>query len=156
MEQDFEIAPFTLKEYDEAFALWSRTPGMGLSAADQREPIATFLERNPGLSFAGRIGGTLVGTALCGSDGRRGYLYHLAVDQGQRRRGLGTRLASACLLALASAGIEKCHLFLISGNELGAAFWSALGWTKRDDIIVFSKNLELDGGSVARERSRRH
>jgi ribosomal protein S18 acetylase RimI-like enzyme len=141
MEEAFEIAPFTMKDYDEAFALWSRTPGMGITASDQRAPMALFLERNPALSFVARSGELLVGTALSGSDGRRGYLYHLAIDQEQRRKGLGARLTEVCLAALSEAGIEKCHLFLIAGNELGAAFWSAVGWVKRDDIIVYSKNL---------------
>lgn len=141
MSEMFDIVPFTIGEYDEAIALWSRTPGMGLSSADGREQIARFLERNSGLSFAARAGGKLIGTALAGSDGRRGYLYHIAVDQERRRGGVGARLASACLGALAASGIEKCHLFLITGNELGAAFWSAVGWTRRDDIVVYSKNL---------------
>ncbi|HUW39877.1 MAG TPA: GNAT family N-acetyltransferase [Rectinemataceae bacterium] len=156
MEEQFEILPFTLGDYEEAFALWSRTPGMGLTGADRREPIASFLERNPGLSFAAKLGGELVGTALCGSDGRRGYLYHLAVDPKLRRKGLGARLASACLEALAVAGIEKCHLFLITGNELGAAFWSAVGWARRDDIIVYSRNLESAGLPSEGERIAGH
>ncbi|MGO8693722.1 MAG: GNAT family N-acetyltransferase [Rectinemataceae bacterium] len=139
MEQTSQITAFSMRDYDEAFSLWSRTPGMSVTASDRRGPIALFLERNPGLSFAARLDSLLVGTALCGSDGRRGYLYHLAVDSGQRRRGLGTRLVDACLGALAAAGIEKCHLFLMHGNELGAAFWSAAGWARRDDLIVYSK-----------------
>jgi ribosomal protein S18 acetylase RimI-like enzyme len=131
--------PFAYDDYDDALALWERTPGIGLSTADGRAAIASFLEANPGLSFAAKEGGVVIGTALCGSDGRRGYLYHLAVEAGHCRRGIGKTLAGRCLETLKSRGIEKCHLFVLDGNDGGTAFWSGIGWARRGDIIVFSK-----------------
>lgn len=136
------ITPFCIEDYEEARSFWERTPGMGLSAADERERIAAFLERNPGLSFVARSDtGVLVGTILCGSDARRGYIYHLAVDPSRRRTGIGTALVDAGLSALAAVGIDKCHLMVIVGNELGASFWRDKGWTFREDILLFSKEL---------------
>lgn len=134
------IEPFDMTYYDEAVALWKRTPGMGLSAADEREPMASFLVRNPGLSFTAWSGSALVGTILCGTDGRRGFLYHLAVDSAYRRRGVGSRLVGRSLAALKAAGIDKCHLFVITENASGAAFWNQAGWTLRTDILTYSKN----------------
>ena len=113
---------------------------MGLSPADGVTGIERFLERNPALSFVARSEGRLLATCLCGQDGRRGYLYHLAVDESFRRLGLGKELAARCLRGLRATGIEKCHLMLIAGNELGASFWKDTGWTRRDDIVIFSKN----------------
>jgi ribosomal protein S18 acetylase RimI-like enzyme len=153
--EDLIISPFLDEDYDDAIALWEKTPGMGLSAADERGRISAFLNRNPGLSFAARAAdrrsaaggpkggekGRLVGTVLGGTDGRRGYLYHLAVDPEYRRLGLGSGLASRCLGAFKAAGLDKCHLMLINGNVLGESFWKALGWTLREDILLFSKNL---------------
>jgi ribosomal protein S18 acetylase RimI-like enzyme len=136
-----EKRPFGMADYEAALALWKRCPGVGLSSADESGPIGAFLERNSGLSFAAWAGGSLVGTSLCGSDGRRGYLYHVAVDPGYRRRGIGALLASASLGALAETGVMKCHLFVLADNESGAAFWRAAGWTPRGDIAVFSKTV---------------
>jgi N-acetylglutamate synthase len=148
MEESMEVVirEFEEADYDEAVALWKRTPGMGISAADSRERIGAFLQCNPGLCFAARrpVGagsaGELVGTILCGSDTRRGYIYHLAVDASMQRQGLGTRLVEAALAALRLQGVDKCHLMVLSGNELGAAFWRGRGWTLREDILLFSKN----------------
>jgi ribosomal protein S18 acetylase RimI-like enzyme len=137
---DESIEAFGMDCYDEAISLWTRTPGMGLSPADDRKPMTVFLKRNPGLSFAAWSGSTLVGTILCGTDGRRGFLYHLAVDSAYRRRGLGTRLVSRSLSALKTSGIDKCHLFVIAENASGAAFWEAAGWILRKDILTYSKN----------------
>jgi N-acetylglutamate synthase len=136
-----ELRAFGMADYGDALALWKRCPGVGLSPADEPGPLGAFLVRNPGLSFAAWEGGRLVGTSLCGSDGRRGYLYHVAVDPACRRRGIGALLASASLDSLAATGVMKCHLFVLADNESGAAFWRAAGWTPRGDIAVFSKGL---------------
>jgi N-acetylglutamate synthase len=142
--EGIELRAFILNDYEAALALWNACPGIGLSSADERGAIATFLARNAGLSFAAWRGTELVGTSLCGSDGRRGYLYHLAVKPQQRRQGVGAALASASLEALAGTGIRKCHLFVLADNEAGAAFWLAAGWTPRGDIAVYSKNLQRE------------
>lgn len=138
-----EIREFRAADYDDAIALWKRTPGMGLSEADSRERITAFMARNPGLSFVAEDGAArgIVGTILCGSDTRRGYLYHLAVDPELRRQGLGTRLADAAMAALKAQGVEKAHLMVIAGNGLGTAFWKAAGWTYREDIDLYSKSV---------------
>ena len=140
---EIEIRGFRPADYDAAIALWKRTPGMGISEADSRERITAFIARNPGLSFVAvdTSGAGLVGTILCGSDTRRGYLYHLAVDTTIRRQGLGTRLADAAMAALRAQGVEKAHLMVIGGNELGTAFWKAAGWTYREDIDLYSKGV---------------
>jgi N-acetylglutamate synthase len=139
--EGIELKDFSPSAYCDAIDLWKRCPGVGLSSADEREALSLFLGKNPGLSFSAWVGGILAGTSLCGSDGRRGYLYHVAVDPAYRLRGIGSRLAAASLEALAATGIRKCHLFVLSDNESGAAFWRAAGWTPRGDIAVFSKNV---------------
>ncbi len=134
----YQISEMTAADYDEAYALWQRCPGIGLSDADSRCAIERFLERNHGLCFIARMGEQLVGTVLCGSDGRRGYLYHLAVDPSARRQGVGQALVESSLAALKAAGIQKCHIMVFSDNELGLAFWQASGWKKRGDIAILS------------------
>jgi ribosomal protein S18 acetylase RimI-like enzyme len=125
-------------DYDAAFALWKATPGVGLSAADEREPIFRFLERNPGMSFIAESGGRLVGTILCGHDGRRGLIHHLVVAEEHRRRGLAMQLLHAGLQALCSAGIDKCHVLVFRDNEPGAAFWRAARASLREELALFS------------------
>lgn len=89
-----KIREMFITDYDAALALWHRCAGMGLSDADELVPLSHFLERNPGLNFIALDGESLVGTVLCGTDGRRGYLYHLAVDPLYRRRGIGRELVA--------------------------------------------------------------
>ncbi len=92
-DSDVQYAPMTVADYEAVSALWRVTPGLGLGASDAREPIGRYLERNPGSSFVARIAGEVVGAVLCGHDGRRGYLHHLAVAVRCRGRGVGRQPA---------------------------------------------------------------
>jgi N-acetylglutamate synthase len=128
--------------YEGVFALWQQCEGVGLSEADSRESVQAYLSRNPGMSFIATDDGAVVGAVLCGHDGRRGYLHHLAVHPQARRRSLGRRLVEQCLRALQQAGIEKSHIFIFNQNEGGIAFWKSVGWTPRSDISIMSKTIE--------------
>jgi ribosomal protein S18 acetylase RimI-like enzyme len=131
------VLPFEIWHHDRALALWQRTPGVGLSPADERAPIARFLERNPGLSFVVEDDGELAGTVLCGHDGRRGLIHHLVVDARLRRRGLGERLLGAALDGLHRHGIAKAHLLVFNDNEDGLAFWRRQA-VERVELALFS------------------
>ena len=139
---DIDIIPFIFKNYDEVLSLWQRCDGIGLSDADSRQHIRKYLERNPELSFIAKGQGRIVGAALCGHDGRRGYLHHLAVLPEFRRRGIGKRLADRCLRALQEAGIQKCHLFVFKNNDKGLQFWESIGWTPRINLSIVSANID--------------
>ncbi len=139
---NIEIAPLTIAAYDDVLALWRQCDGIGLSKADSRENIQAYLQRNPGMSFLATADGAVVGAVLCGHDGRRGYLHHLAVHPRFRRRGIGRQLVDRCLRALQQSGIQKCHLFIFNRNRDGIAFWKDVGWAPRNDISVISKSLE--------------
>jgi len=136
------ISPLTIELHDAVIALWQKCEGVGLSEADSREGIKSYLERNPGMSFVATIDGAVVGALLAGHDGRRGYIHHLGVHPDHRRKGLGRLLVKKCLAVLGAAGIRKCHLFIFNDNEGGIAFWKSLGWTHRSDIRVASRMIE--------------
>ncbi|HHB91040.1 MAG TPA: GNAT family N-acetyltransferase [Anaerolineae bacterium] len=138
MNDTITIQPMTMADYEEAMALWRRSEGIGLRPADAAEHLARFLDRNPGLSFVARSETGLVGTALCGHDGRRGYLHHLAVDRAWRGQGIGRALVEEILAALKAIGINKCHLFVMKENQPAIDFWQHIGWELRKDIVVMS------------------
>ncbi|HUJ43926.1 MAG TPA: GNAT family N-acetyltransferase [Opitutaceae bacterium] len=138
---DWQLRPMTLADYDAVIALWRASEGIGLSAADERDAIAAYLERNPGMSFVAVATGHVVGAVLGGHDGRRGYLHHLAVAPASRHRGIGRALVEASLVRLKAAGMQKCNLFLYHGNVAGRAFWEKHGWSAREDLVLVQKPL---------------
>ncbi|MBR6186244.1 MAG: GNAT family N-acetyltransferase [Clostridia bacterium] len=132
----------TIKDYDSVWALWMSSKNMGFNDRDDsREGIAKLLERNPGLSFVAMDGDTLAGVILSGQDGRRGYIYHLAVRASYRRQGVGTKLVELCLDALKKEGIHKAALLVFHRNEAGNAFWERQGFSVREDIAYRNRLL---------------
>jgi ribosomal protein S18 acetylase RimI-like enzyme len=133
-----DIREMTIQDYDAVIGLLTATSGVRLREADSHEATSRYLERNPGLSFVAIVDGDIAGCVMCGHDGRRGYLQHLAVSQKQRRLGIGSALVEACLTKLESLGILKTHIDVLVENQQAHDFWRRRGWQKRDDIFRFS------------------
>ena len=119
---------FLIEDYDAALHLWQRVEGLEVAEGDEREGVAQFVVRNPGLSRVAIDGSTLVGVVMCGHDGRRGHIYHLAVDPAYRRYGLGKRLVQECLDGLRRAGVVRAIILVADYNLGGAEFWKRAGW----------------------------
>jgi putative acetyltransferase len=125
------IRAFAAADTPRARELWERTEGIGLNESDTDAAIASFLARNPGLSaVATGADGELLGAVLCGHDGRRGFLHHLAVARAHRRTGLGRRLVEFCFAGLAAEGIPRCNVFVYEDNGEGTKFWLHNGWVE--------------------------
>jgi N-acetylglutamate synthase len=131
----------TIRDYPEVIDLWRNTTGVGLSSADTSEAISAYLARNPGHSLVARDDAQLIGAVLCGHDGRRGYMHHLAVRPDYRRQRIGQTLVEHCLERLKAIGIDKCHIFVYTANQDGQAFWEKTGWVIRTNLVLMSRDL---------------
>jgi len=138
------IESMTLEHHAEAYALWERAEGVGVSESDEYEPIGRYLERNPGLSCVALEGERVVGVVLAGHDGRRGAIWHLVVRESHRRRGIGRRLMTTCQETLRRAGIPRSYLFIVDGNDTGRRFWESLGWQARPELVPMSCDHTAD------------
>jgi len=136
---EIKIRKMGIGDYDSVIYLWKNTEGIGLSEADTKDNILQFLLRNPRLSFVADKDNEIIGAVLCGNDGRRGYVHHLAVKKEYQFKGLGKAMIQNCLKKLSSIGIGKCHLFVFRENEDGIKFWDHTGWHTRVDLRVMSK-----------------
>ena len=141
MTAGIEIRPMTAADYDGVVDLWRRSEGVGLGVSDTREGIGAYLARNPDLSQVAVSQDRIVGAVLCGHDGRRGLLYHLAVDHGFRGLGLGRCMAQKALSLLRERGVQKAYIMVFQNNRKGRAFWEACGWERRGDLIPMSVSL---------------
>jgi ribosomal protein S18 acetylase RimI-like enzyme len=144
------IRPMLETDLPAVLALWQRTEGVGLNESDTPARLTAYLRRNPGLSFVASdtLTGSLLGAVLCGNDGRRGYLHHLAIAAEARRQGIGKSLVQACLQRLSDLDIAKCNIFVYADNVAGQAFWKKLGWLGREDLLVMQATVfrrETDG-----------
>ena len=135
------IRPMTIADYDAVYALWNACLASARDIDDSPEAIERFLRRNPGLSVVAMEGDEITGSILCGQDGRRGYLYHVAVDAAHRRGGVGHAMVGFCLAALRAENIYRCALIAFTSNNTGNAFWEAMGFDRRGEIHFREKTL---------------
>ena len=136
------IRLMTPEDLPEVIRFWQEMEGIGLSESDSVPAVTAYLQRNPELSFVIRNEQEqVIGAVLCGHDGRRGYLHHLAVARDYRRMGIGRALVEKCLSSLQVLNILKCNLFLFSNNSSGQAFWREMGWRGRGDLRLMQKVL---------------
>ena len=144
MEQ-IQILPMREADYDDVRALWMTIRGFGIRALDDsREDVVRFIRRNPTTSVVARTEeGRIVGSILCGSDGRQGALYHVCVAREYRRRGIGTRMVGYCMERLREMGINKVALIAFATNDVGNAFWRQIGW-KQTDVNYYEFVLNKD------------
>ena len=135
---EINIVPMKPEDYDDVRALWLTIRGFGIRALDDsREDIERFIRRNPTTSVVAKAGNRIIGTILCGSDGRQGALYHVCVAKEYRRRGIGTHMVGFCMHQLKAMGINKVALIAFTTNEAGNAFWNKIGWTKKTNVNYY-------------------
>lgn len=122
-------------DYEKVYSLWQQIEGFALrSIDDSKEGVEKFLKRNPNTSVVAVVDNEIVGSVLCGHDGRTGYLYHVCVRKDMRRKGVGKAMVVRAMNQLVEEGINKVSLLAFVTNEGGNAFWKQVGWKKRDDV----------------------
>ena len=132
------IRNMTIEDYDGVYELWMSIKGFAIrSIDDSREGVERFLLRNPESSVVAVKDGKIVGSILCGHDGRRGCLYHVCVHENYRMQGIGKSMVVYCMNALEKEHISKVSLIAFTRNDIGNAFWKEIGWTKREDLNYY-------------------
>ena len=136
------IRQMTIEDYEGVYALWMKIHGFGIrSIDDSKEGVERFLKRNPTTSIVAVEDEKIVGSILCGHDGRRGCLYHVCVDEAYRMHGIGRSMVVKAMEALKEEKIKKVSLIAFMENDIGNAFWNEIGWTKREDLNYYEFTL---------------
>lgn len=137
----FTIRPLTPQDLPAALELWRRAEGVEIAEGDTPEALARYLSRNPGVSHAALVGDSLVGAVLAGHDGRRGFLYHLAVEPRFQNLGVGRTLVERALARLEAQGLCRALILVANNNDSGADFWSRRGWEDMDFARPMGRDL---------------
>ena len=132
----------TIEDYEKVYQLWLSCIGMGLNNLDDsKDGIAKYLDRNPDTCFVAEKSEEIIGVIIAGHDGRRGFIYHTAVNPDYRNQGIATELVDAAMDALKANGINKVALVVFDRNEVGNAFWEKVGFTAREDLVYRNKAI---------------
>lgn len=138
-----EIRVMEPQDYAQVYELWMQIKGMRIRNIDDREEnIIRFLKRNPNTSFVALDDGKIIGSVLCGHDGRQGCLYHVCVAEPYRNKKIGTKMALRAVEALKKEQINIVNLIAFKGNTVGNRFWQTLGWSVREDANMYVLDLK--------------
>ena len=135
------VAPLPDHLRPAAVALW-HAAGLTRPWNDPEADLQRALQGPSSTVLAALDGKRLVGTVMVGSDGHRGWIYYLAVDEAARGRGWGRRLVQESEDWLRARGVPKVQLMVRTTNTGVLAFYAALGY---EDADVHVLGRRLDG-----------
>lgn len=149
------IRPFAVSDTEAVVALW-RAAGLVKPWNDPYLDIERKLTVQPELFLVAEATGParVVGSAMAGYDGHRGWVNYLAVADPQRGTGLGRALMAEVERLLLERGCPKLNLQVRTSNTAVIAFYERLGY-QLDDAVGLGKRLipdgpDASGGTVAR------
>jgi ribosomal protein S18 acetylase RimI-like enzyme len=134
------IRPFDYdQDLDAVLELWRKgAPGIQMSPSDKPAEIRKKLQRDPDLFLIAEESGEIIGAVMGGYDGRRGMIYHLAIDPSHRREGLGQALMEKIENCLRGKGCLKYYLLVTKKNHQAITFYESLG-AEVMDLYVMGK-----------------
>jgi ribosomal protein S18 acetylase RimI-like enzyme len=130
------IRPFLDSDIPEVIALWKSIFNYSAPHNDPETTIRQKLKVDRELFIIAIHASRIVGTAMAGYDGHRGWIYSLAVHPDHRRQGIATELVKWLERALASRGCMKVNLQLLASNAETTAFYQKLGYAVEPRISM--------------------
>lgn len=117
------------QDFQQVLHLWENSgPGVHLGYSDTEQEIERKIEYAPDLFLVASVENQIIGTVLAGYDGRRGLIYHLAVDAGFRHQGIGTELMQEIENRLRELGCYKVYLLIMHDHREVIDFYRNRGW----------------------------
>lgn len=141
-----KIKQFKIKHYKEVYSLWKTIKGFKIrSIDDSKQNIKHFLKRNRNLSCIALYKNKIVGTLLCGHDGRTAGFYHTAVKDGYRNKGIGTKMVKYCIKQLKQENINQVEFVCFSDNIVGIKFWKNHINSEKNKVEYYTIQLNKQG-----------
>lgn len=129
------------QDFESVLALWKTAgPGLHVRRSDEPEEILNKLQRDPDLFLVAELDGKIIGSVMGGFDGRRGMVYHLAVESTHRKLGIGSSLMCELEQRLKEKGCIRAYLLVTRDNTSAMHFYEEMGW-ERMDIYPYGKDL---------------
>ncbi len=137
-----QIRPYQLSDEEAVVALWHEC-GLTHPSNDPHRDIARKLSEQPELFLVATDSQSLVGTAMVGFDGHRGWVYYLAVAPNHQGLSIGRALMAEAERLLIERGCPKLNLMVRSSNAQVIEFYRKLGYTQ-DDVVTLARRLIPD------------
>ena len=135
-----QIQEFDVRDYEAIVSLWTEA-GLVLRPGDELESVRLKLQRDADLFLVAKKGNEIVGSVMGGWDGRRGWIYHLAVRPSHQRQGIAKSLIRELELRMAAKGAKRLNAQVYESNIASLQFFKACGYELRPDLVMIGKAL---------------
>ena len=145
MNDDIVIQAMKESDLDQVLKLWNEIfDSSYIERNVSKEELIKYIKRNPGVSsVASTLEGEIIGALLCGYDGIRGFIYHIAVCKEYSVREIANRMTNRSISKLNEAGIKTGFIFTQSNAYDMDESFNSIGWVVIPDKICTGNNLEL-------------
>lgn len=141
--KSFHLREFSINEdYERVLNLWKEIEiGMNVGKSDTPKEIRKKLQRDPDLFLVAESNHQIIGTIIGGFDGRRGIIYHLAVNKNFRRQNVASNLLNEVERRLQAKGCVKALLVVFVNNKDAMQFYKKQSWQEMKEDVVFTKEF---------------
>ena len=152
---EIAIGPYEASQRDTVVALWHRC-GLVRPANDPATDILMKTAWQPDLLLVAVAGGHVVGTAMAGYEGHRGWINYLAVDPDVQRQGVGCQILEYAEDRLADLGCVKVQLMVRTENRRVVCFYEALGYAEEPAVAMGKRLSAMPRPSIIEPALRDH
>ena len=146
------VDKFTVADYLQVRKLW-KASGLDFSPGDGLREIRSKLKRDPELFLVAHQGREVIGSAMGAWDGRRGWVYHLAVSPASRRAGVGSRLLAELESQMRRKGVLKVNAIVYDWNVPSLSLFEKCGFSRQSGQVVVGKYLRPHDSRARHESS---
>ncbi|NIS83174.1 MAG: GNAT family acetyltransferase [Anaerolineales bacterium] len=139
-----EIRPYKRTDEREVIGLWRTVFPNAPAHNDPGDDIRSKLRIQPELFFVALADGRIVGSAMSGFDGHRGWVYYVAVHPEYRRLGIGSALMEKVEASLIEIGCPKLNLQIRADNADVQSFYASLGYRVEERISMGKRLGDID------------
>ncbi len=133
-----QLRVMTIQDYDEVLKLWKSIDGFYIREIDDSYMgIKKFLTKNPKTNVVAINNNEIIGSILCGYDGRCAYFYHVCVKKEHRHKKIGKNMVDFVMKALKDEGATHINLVAFKENGIGNLFWHDIGWSLKDKLNLY-------------------
>lgn len=136
-----KIRVMKIEDFEEMYALWEEA-GLGVNEFEnEKDHTKLMIKINPLSNFVAVEDAKIVGSIFGTFNGRRGWIYHLAVHPNFQKKGLGSLLIKKAEKTLKKMGAKRVLLGVDKSNLEVLKFYKKFGYEKMNDAIFLGKNL---------------
>lgn len=136
-----KLRKMKISDFEELYALWKQADLTVASFEKEKKELEMMIELYPNSCLVELNDNKIIGSILGVFNGRRAWIYHLAIHPGFQKRGLGSMLLKKAQIALKKVGAERVLLWVDKDNLGVIPFYLKNGYSNVGDAIVMGKDL---------------